>query len=269
MIFDAHNINSRSLGRLESRFLAKVGPMSRFSTADAKAFLGKDKAHWAPQFLDRLEEKGWIRRIKGGQFAVVPLSSGESRNPQLHEFIVAMTLVQPAAIAYLSAMNYHGFTEQLPRTVFIVTDHRVARRSIEALGMSFRIVCLTKKRFFGYAKEWIDEKPVMIADRERTIIDGLDLPEHVGGVGLVADALRDSWEQLNEKKLIEYTSAIGNAAVAKRLGYLMEKLGKGNAEALQPLALRGAGYAKLDPTLPARGKHIRRWRLLLNAGPER
>jgi predicted transcriptional regulator of viral defense system len=265
---DSQNITSKSLGRLESNFLTRVGPLTSFSSADARKFLGKEQDQGVRQFLDRLQKKGWIRRIKGGRFAVVPLSSGESRSVQLHEFVVAMTLVQPAAIAYLSAMNHHGLTEQLPRTIFIATDHRVAKRSVQTLGLSIRIVCLSKKKYFGLTKEWIDEQPVWVTDREKTIIDGLDLPENVGGVGLVASALKESWTELNEAKLRAYAGKIGNSAVAKRLGFLMERLALGDAEALLPLAKRGSGYSRLDPTLPATGKHSRRWGLLINAEVE-
>ena len=268
MTTDSHNITPKSLGRLESSFLTKVGPLPSFSSADARRFLGKGHDQGVRQFLDRLQKKGWIRRIKGGRFAVVPLSSGDSRNVQLHEFVVAMMLVQPAAIAYLSAMNHHGLTEQLPRTVFIATDHRIARRSVETLGLSFKVVCLSKKKYFGLAKEWIDEQPVSITDREKTIIDCLDLPENGGGVGLVATALKQSWDQLDETKLHDYARRIGNSAVAKRLGFLMETLALGDAEALLPVATGGSGYSRLDPTLPATGKHNRRWGLLINAEVE-
>jgi predicted transcriptional regulator of viral defense system len=265
---DSQNITPKSLGRLDSIFLTKVGSLTSFSSADARKFLGKEQDQGVRQFLDRLQKKGWIRRIKGGRFAVVPLSSGESRSVQLHEFVVAMTLVQPAAIAYLSAMSHHGFTEQLPRTVFVATDHRIAKRSVQTLGLSFKIVCVSKKKYFGLTKEWIDEQPVMITDREKTIIDGLDLPENVGGIGSVTTALKQCWDQLDEGKLQHYAVKMGNSAVATRLGFLMETLDLGDAEVLLPVAKRGSGYSRLDPTLPARGKHNRMWGLLINAEVE-
>ena len=71
----------------------------------------------AKHILSALRKKGWILRVQRGRFAVIPLSSGSSRTAQIHEFLIAMELVQPAAIAYLSALNHHGMTEQLPRTV--------------------------------------------------------------------------------------------------------------------------------------------------------
>jgi predicted transcriptional regulator of viral defense system len=44
----------------------------------------------------------------------------------------------------------------------------------------------------------------------------------------------------------------------------METLGLGNAEAVRMAVTFGTGYPRLDPALPARGTHNRRWGLLLN-----
>jgi predicted transcriptional regulator of viral defense system len=70
---------------------------------------------------------------------------------------------------------------------------------------------------------------------------------------------------LNEEKLREYAVKIGNTAVGKRLGFLMEALKLGNPEILRKALSFGAGFSALDPTLPKRGKHSRRWGLLINA----
>ena len=95
----AQNITRSPLGRSEARFLAKIGTRSTFTIVIARQVLGHKKDDPTPQFLERLQHKGWIRRIRRGTFAVIPLSSGEDRTPQLHEFVVAMELVSPAAIA--------------------------------------------------------------------------------------------------------------------------------------------------------------------------
>lgn len=107
-------------------------------------------------------------------------------------------------------------------------------------------------------KDWIDGIPFSVTDREKTIIDGLDLPQHVGGVSEIAKALKGSWKTLNEKKLRSYAAKIGNSAVAKRLGFLMETLGLGNVEALRMEAPLAPGFSPLDPTMPKRGKYNRR-----------
>ncbi|MDD1762899.1 MAG: hypothetical protein LUQ59_11770, partial [Methanothrix sp.] len=85
--------------------MARVAIRPTFSIDEARRLFPEALS---PQFLDRLERKGWLRRIKRGRFAVIPLSSGETRATQLHEFLIAMELVSPAAIAYWSALNHHG-----------------------------------------------------------------------------------------------------------------------------------------------------------------
>ncbi len=134
---DHRNITRAQLGKIEAAFLAKAGVHSIFSLALARQMLGHTKDGPTSQFLERLQSKGWIRRIRRGRFAVIPLSSGEGRSPQLHEFVVAMELVSPAVIAYWSALNHHGMTEQLPRTVFVATDHPVRRQPGDILGVTY------------------------------------------------------------------------------------------------------------------------------------
>lgn len=259
------NITKLSIGKLESEFLSKVGSEVFFSLADVEKFLGPDRAKFARQFLSRLRQKGWLERIKPGLFAVIPLSSGAVRTPQLHEFVVAMELVRPAAVSHFSAMNFHGFTEQLPHTVYISTDHRISRPLRQSIGFSFRIIALRPARFFGIRQEWIDERPILVTDREKTIIDGFDLPEYAGGIGTLSEALIHAWPELNETRLIEYALKMGNSAAVKRLGFLMEIHGLGKPEAVRKAGTLAAGYPRLDPALPPVGKHNKRWGLLVNS----
>ena len=84
-------------------------------------------------------------------------------------------------------------------------------------------------------------------------------------MGVVAEALKSSWKDLDEARLRDYAARIGNAAVGKRLGFLMEALGHGDTQALRESVRITAGFPRLDPTLPAKGVHNRRWGLLINA----
>ena len=265
MINGVQNIAREALGKLEAQFLTKVAVRPTFSIEEARQFLRHGKEGPTRQFLERLQRKGWIRRIRSGKFTTIPLSSGDQRSPQLHEFLIAMELVSPAAVAYWSALNHHGMTEQIPRTVFVQTDHPVRRRPEEALSVAFKIISVQPRKFFGIEKGWINEQPFSVTDKEKTLIDGLDLPKYVGGVGEVAKALIQAWDELDETKLREYAAKIGNSAVAKRLGYLMEALGLGDPEVLRKVVSPKAGFSALDPTLPKNGKYNRRWGLLINA----
>jgi len=258
------NITRSSLGKTEAAFLSQIGAKRFFTIDEAREILGHKKEDPTSQFLERLKRKGWILRIKRGLYITVPLFAGEETNPQVHEFHVAMHLVSPAAISYWTALNHHGMTEQLPRTVFITTNHFVRYPPEKVLWFSYKIVSLRPHRYFGIVQDWIDDGPFSITDKEKTIIDGLDLPEYVGGVGEIAKALRAFWKQLNGEKLFQYAVRIGNAAVVKRLGFLLETMKLDEAGSLRREAQRSKGFPLLDPLLPRRGKHSRRWGLLVN-----
>jgi predicted transcriptional regulator of viral defense system len=175
-----------------------------------------------------------------------------------------MHLVEPAAIAYWTALNHYGMTEQLPRTVFVATNHPVRHPPKDVLWFSFKIVTLRPHRYFGIVQDWVDDGVFQITDREKTIVDGLDLPEYVGGVGEIARALKRSWKSLDQGKLFRYAVKMKNVAIVKRLGFLMENLKLGDASALREKVELSKGFSSLDPILPRKGVYNRRWGLLVN-----
>jgi len=207
--------------------------------------------------LFRLEEKGFIERIDKGKYLIIPLGS-EKGKYTLHEFIIGSYLVEPYAISYWSALHYYGLTEQIPATVFIQTPARKNKSAMEIFGVNYRIVRVKEEKFFGIRKEWIEETPVSIADKEKTIIDCLDKLQYSGGIVEVTKALKSS--SLDRDRLADYAIRIGNFAVVRRLGYLCEKMG---VHINLPLP-RSKKYLLLDPTMPAEGKNDPKWRLVIN-----
>jgi predicted transcriptional regulator of viral defense system len=207
--------------------------------------------------LFRMEEKGFIERIEKGKYLIIPLGS-EKGKYTLHEFVIASYIVEPYAISYWSALHYYGLTEQIPSTVFVQTPTRKKKNLMEIFGVNYQIVRIKEDKFFGIHKEWIEETPVNITDREKTIIDCLDKPHYAGGIIEVAKALKDG--SLNYDRLMEYGLKLDNFAVVRRLGYLCEKMGV-------PINLpppRSNKYLLLDPTMPAKGENDPKWRLVIN-----
>lgn len=58
------NITRSPLGRTEARFLARIGIRPTFSIEDARRVLGHREDDPTRQFLERLQTKGWIKRIR-------------------------------------------------------------------------------------------------------------------------------------------------------------------------------------------------------------
>ncbi len=86
--------------------------------------------------LSRLEKKGWIEWIEKGKYIVIPLGA-EKGKYTLNEFVLGSYLVDPCIISYWSALNYYGFTEQIPRTVFIQTTSRKKHQEVTIFGVPY------------------------------------------------------------------------------------------------------------------------------------
>ena len=207
--------------------------------------------------LYRLQQSGAIERIEKGKYLIIPLGA-EKGKYTLHEFIIGSLLVEPYSIAYWSALNYYGLTEQIPTTVFIQTITRKFNTNPEVFGVQYKIVKIKKEKVFGIRKEWIEETQINITDKEKTIIDCLDKPQYCGGIIEVVKALKNN--KFDRKKLEDYAQRIGNSGVLRRLGYLYELL---NIKIKLP-KLNTRNYLLLDPTMPEKDTKNARWRLIIN-----
>ena len=234
--------------------LARKGQTFTFEDAASISSLGSQSLKVT---LSRMEKEGWIERIEKGKYLIIPLGARKG-GYTINEFVIGSQLVKPAVIAYWSALNYHGFTEQIPNTVFIQTTSRKKEQELEIFGVRYRIVRITEKKVFGFEKVWIDDVAVLITDPEKTVVDCLDKPQYCGGIAEVAKALHGD---LDIEKLKKYAIDIGNSAVIKRLGILCDKMGiKVDVEP----GLISGNYPLLDPSMHGNGILNRKWKIREN-----
>jgi predicted transcriptional regulator of viral defense system len=221
----------------------------------------------AKDMVYTLKEKGWLERIAHGKYLILPLAAGENGVYTEHEFVIASALVEPMYIGYWSALNYHGLTEQLARTVYIVTTDRAREREIH--GVTYRPVTVTEQKFFGYQPTAVGSDQVNISSIEKTLVDCADHPEFCGGIDEIAKAMQNaadtgcSWE-----RVVEYLRRVGNGAATKRLVYLADQLDIELPEHDELVENFTTGYPLLDPTREATGTRDSTYQLRLNVSPE-
>ena len=114
-------------------------------------------------------------------------------------------------------------------------------------------------KFFGYRREAVGDLSVVVADPEKTLIDGLDQPRYAGGIAEVANALRVAVPDLDIPLLLDYAARMDDQSLASRLGYLLAAQGI-LADGL-PVS---ATPVLLDPHLPSQGEYDPRWRVRVN-----
>ena len=261
----------KTLGPQAARLVTALHEERRtiFSVRDVEAITGLAPKS-ARNFAATLVQRGIATRLKAGLFILVPFDLGREREFFGNPYLVARALAagRPYYLSHASAMDLHGMVTQ-PQMVVYVTTPRAARgRTI--LGTEFRFVRCKPEHLFGTADQWVDKtEKVVVSDLERTVIDGLKQPEYCGGFSEVAKGFWVRRRDMDSGRLVAYALRLDVGAVFRRLGFLLETCGiDAPAESERLRARLTATYHVLDPTLPAEGKRLARWRIRVNVTPE-
>jgi len=265
-----NSISGKTLGPQAAKLLAVLHERNGtvFRLADVRRITGLSPVS-ARSFARKLVDRGVAARLKPGLFVLVPFELGSEREYLGSPLIVAREIVNGAAyyLSHGTAMEIHGMMTQ-PQLVITVSTPK-PQRPVNTLGIDFRFVRCQSRHLFGLSDHWVTkQEKVRVSDPERTIIDGLKQPEYCGGLTEVAKGLWMRRHDLRIDKLVAYAERLGVGAVVRRLGFLLETYEMAERRDLERLR-RGltATYVRLDPTLAAEGKHLRRWRLQLNVDP--
>lgn len=213
--------------------------------------------------MARWARQGWMVRVRRGLYVPVPLEARTSDAAIEDPWVIATRVLEPCYIGGWSAAEYWGLTEQIFRTVVIVTTRKVSGRRPKIQATEFWIKKVAKSRFFGTKTVWRGRVPVQVSDTAKTVVDLLDDPAIGGGIRMVENIFR-AYLASSEKdlhRLLDYSKRMKNGAILKRLGFLLERSGFTDPSILS--SLRNSltlGHSKLDPALPC-DRLVTRWRL--------
>ena len=168
-----------------------------------------------------------------------------------NEMAVASEINSPSYISFWSALNYYGFSDQMPKKIFLATT----KYKKEVQG--FKYITISKKRFFGYMK--IND--ITIAEKEKAVIDSLLLPKYSGGMKEVMKSIKNYLDEIDMKKLMDYAFKMNSKSVLRRLGYILEKNKKNTKNIITKI---GKGYELFDPNLKKKNNLNKKWLLDIN-----
>ncbi len=217
----------------------------------------------ASKILARWVRQGYMSRIRRGLFAPIPLESAAGVPNLSNPWVLVPELFDPCYVGGWSAAEYWDLTEQLFQTVCVLTAAPVRRQHQTIHGIGFRLSHIGREYLFGTRVVWEGKTKILVSDPHRTILDMLDDPAVGGGIRHVQHCLSAYLEsgKSDIPRLIEYGDRLGNGAVFKRLGYLLDRTEGTDREILRACSVRRtAGNAKLDPSLPG-PRLVTKWRL--------
>jgi len=232
------------------------------SVDEASAILGVSSTE-AAKMLSRWSRKGWLSRIRRGFYIPIPIESRSADVPLEDPWLVAARLYNPCYIGGWSAAEYWNLTEQIFRTVVVLTTQKPRDRSPIVKGTNFMLRTISEKAMFGLKPVWRGRVKVSISDPSRTVLDMLSDPRLGGGIRSTVDMLNNylNSEYKNLALLIEYAERLNNGAVFKRLGFLLERAAPDEVKQINTCRNKlTAGNTKLDPQLAA-DKLVTRWKL--------
>ncbi|MBN2568652.1 MAG: type IV toxin-antitoxin system AbiEi family antitoxin domain-containing protein [Deltaproteobacteria bacterium] len=271
---------SRSSGTYGVQLLRALAEDGRqvFSTKEAAETAKRIgvSGNYLKLLLAFLLRDGWVMRLRRGLYVRSGTAPGDI---QVHPFTVATRLVAPSAISHWSALSYFGMTEQVPETVTAFTPKKTYPPSMRVNqkrevrrrhgwiieGVRYEFVTVKREYYFGIEQVWVDEySRIPVTDRERTILETFISPWTFGGLGEALGIVEAHIHRLDTGKLVAYAVRYGKIAVAKRLGWVLEKAGV-ERPILDPLLkIPARGYHALDPNRPHRGACDKRWMIQNN-----
>ena len=242
-----------------------------FTAAEAAERLDLDPAR-ARRLTRYLADRGWLDRVRRGLYLPVPLDSHRSGRAHMDPWVVGSSVFEPAYIAGWSAAEHWDLTEQIFRSVLMATAQRPRDRHPTVGGTRFILHTVPSSKHVGLVPAWRGGSRVQITDPAKTIVDVLSDPRWGGGIRLVSEMLDEYLDRddRDDNKVVEYGDLVGNGAMFKRLGYLLERAdlpATGFVDACR--ARRTSGINDLDPSVNAGGPILSAWGIRLNVDLDR
>lgn len=220
----------------------------------------------AAKKLARWSELGWLRRVRRGLYIPVPIEAEQPGRWSEDSVFLADLVWGPCYFTGWTAASQWGLTEQIFRTTVLKSTQRIRATKQHLLDHEYIVEHIAPDGIWGVATVWRQDHRVQFADPARTVIDMLDEPHLAGGIRGVGDVLVRYLDEHDPMALIACGEKQGNAAIFKRLGYLLESL-----RLTQPALITEArsrlstGVSLLEPSAPSSGPRIPRWGIRANA----
>ncbi|MHB1125311.1 MAG: type IV toxin-antitoxin system AbiEi family antitoxin domain-containing protein [Ramlibacter sp.] len=239
---------------------------SVLTAGDAASALGMTH-NAAARRLAAWSRAGWLARVRRGAYVPVPIESASTDIALEDPWAVATAMFTPCYIGGWSAAEHWGLTEQIFRSICVMTTKRPRNRQPVLRKARFELHTVPVSNFVGLKTVWRGGTRVQVSDPARTLVDMLADPALAGGIRHLVEMLTSLLHDQPKEaaKLDGYVGKLGVRSVYKRLGFLLQRDHPDQTALIEVCRQNlSAGYAKLDPALPA-GRLATAWRVWVPA----
>ena len=259
-------------GRRRSDLARVLSSTRNFITPDDVVTALELDPDTAAKRLARWAKDGWLRRVRRGLYIAVPVGVTNPSSWTDDALVVANEVWPPCYFSGWTSANYWGLSEQVFRSTIVRTTARVRESPVTLLDHDYLVSHVGEESMtWGLNTEWHGATRLLFASPARTIVDILDSPFIGGGIRNGAEILNAYLNEYDPGMLIEFGDRLGNRAVFKRLGYLIEVTNQEFPDVIAACQERvSTGISALDPSGPSAGHRVMKWGLRINVhvGPE-
>lgn len=230
-----------------------------------KALGGSDVA--LKRALERLSKKTRIVMVGKKFYVIVQLeyqASGILPATWFIEDLMAF-IGRHYYVGLLSAAALHGAAHQQPQEFHVITEQ--PKRDIEAAGLRIRFFMKSRMEQTPVVRVKTETGSIRVSTPGATAIDLIRYETRIGGINRTVTVLQELAESIKAKELLEAAKMERKVTYVQRLGYLLEKIGRGDI--VSPLARwitsRQPTMTPLNPRLPREGfPRDRQWNIIEN-----
>jgi predicted transcriptional regulator of viral defense system len=197
---------------------------------------------YAKRRVALLVKKGWLVRIKKGQYVVITDLSTLGTN-DLSEYVIAQSLDASSYISFENALQYHGFFDQSLSTVRSVTTNSVRSHTVQHTEYLFSRI--KENLDFGFTEEVMSNSyRVKMAEAEKALLDMLYFKTSAYTVSLVLEKMREYQHRLDGAQLQRYATRFG-IGMSRMVGFLLDQANTDTTIVQQYASADKTGYTKL------------------------
>ena len=182
--------------------------MGCFSWNDVCELTGNRNS--ASSLIQSYLKKGYIQNIKRNLYTALDLVTGQS---VADKYQIASSLTETSYVYGFSALDYHGYTNQVSYVMYTASETRF--KSFEYEGITYMYIRSSIRD--GIVKE----NRTAVTDLERSLLDCIDTFDKYGGIEELLRCV-ELIPALNEAKLLKYLAEYKKAGLYQKTGYILE-----------------------------------------------
>jgi predicted transcriptional regulator of viral defense system len=216
--------NLRTLGAHETQVVLSFREQGRevVRTADVIDVLGSEQS--ARKVIRNLVRKGWLARLVGGRYMLLPPEHGPENIGEQNVLALASATIHPSYVGWWSAAAFHGFTTQKPLSLSVAVLRQAPARLIE--GTDVRFVKVAQRKFFGFQDYAVYGRHASLSTPVKTLVDCIDRPDLCGGASELTRIVHSAMGDIDPDGLVEAALKMASISLLQRLGFLTDLVGK-------------------------------------------